>query len=61
MAVAAAAVLAIAGLVLLAVTGGTAATGVAIGLLSVAGVVAISAAFYAVGRSEDAERERRGR
>lgn len=61
----AAALFAVAGAVVLLATESTTATAVAIGLFGVAGVLAISAAFYAVGRSEDearaAERARRPR
>jgi hypothetical protein len=57
----AAAVLAVAAAVVLAVASGTLATAIAIGLFSVAGVLAMLAAFYAVGRSEDRERERETR
>jgi hypothetical protein len=41
----------------LLVVGGTVATAVALSLLGFAGVIWVSMAFFAVGRSEDRERE----
>jgi hypothetical protein len=52
-------VLLVAGAIVLAVAGGTTAEAVAMVLLGVGGVLLVSAAFYAVGRSEDEERARR--
>jgi hypothetical protein len=54
-----AAVLAVAAAAVLLLASGTTATAVALGLFGVAGVLAMSAAFYYVGRSEDREREAR--
>jgi uncharacterized membrane protein YuzA (DUF378 family) len=53
------AVLVIAGVVVAVLAGGsTAGTAVAVTLVGIAAVVAVSLVFYAVGRSEDRERER---
>ena len=41
---------------ILLISGSTAAQGAAVALLGVACVIAVSGVFYAVGRSEDAER-----
>ena len=41
------------------VADGVTATAVSLGLIGVAGVLAVAGFFYAVGRSEDLERERR--
>jgi len=49
--------LAVAGAVASAVTDGTAGT-IGLGLIGVAAVIAVSALFYAVGMSEERERER---
>jgi len=54
-------VLLVAGLAIVLIADGTAANAAGLGLVGVAGVLATSAAFYAVGRSEDAERRRRER
>ena len=57
-----AAVLAAAGVVVLALGGGaTAAVAAGMALLGLAGVYLVSLAFYAVGRSEDRERAARRR
>jgi hypothetical protein len=55
------AILAVVGLALLAAQIGTVATATGAALFGIGGVLLISAAFYAVGRSEDRERERSGR
>jgi hypothetical protein len=47
--------------IVLAAIGDGAADSVALGLGGVAGVLAVAAAFYAVGRSEDRQRERERR
>ena len=52
-------VLLVAGAIVLAVAGSTITEAVAMALLGVGGVLLVSAAFYAVGRSEDEERARR--
>jgi hypothetical protein len=56
LALAASLVFVVAGAVLL-VIGGTVATAIAMALLGFAGVIWVSMAFFAVGRSEDRERE----
>ncbi len=51
-----------AGILLMAVSGGNAATGViGLVLMGVAGIAGVSWGFYAIGRSEDREREERHR
>jgi uncharacterized membrane protein len=52
-------VLLLAGAVLLALADATTTEAVAMALVGVGGVLLVSAAFYAVGRSEDEERARR--
>jgi hypothetical protein len=52
-------VLLVAGAVVLALADTTTAEAVAMALLGVGGVLVVSAAFYAIGRSEDEERARR--
>jgi hypothetical protein len=56
-----AAVLLVAGAVVLLVGDGTTARAAGFFLVGVAGVAAVSAAFYAVGLSEDRERAREAR
>ena len=55
------AALAVAGLVLVLVTGDTALDAIGVGLTGVAVVGAVSLGFYAVGRSEDRAREAEAR
>lgn len=57
---AAAATLLVAGIVVVALTDGATEIALGGGLIAVAGVLAVSAFFYAVGHSEDRERASRG-
>lgn len=58
---AAALVVLVAGVVVVALTGGATEIALGGGLIAIAGVLAVSAFFYAVGRSEDRERSARNR
>ena len=49
-------VLIVAGLVVGAVAGGTAGGAIALALIGVGGVLAVAAAFYEIGASEDSDR-----
>jgi hypothetical protein len=53
-----AAVLACAAIAVLAAGSGTVADAIGLALAGIAGIAAVQAAFYAVGRSEDRERAR---
>jgi hypothetical protein len=55
-----AAVLACAAIAVLVAGSGTVADAIGLGLAGVAGIAAVQAVFYAVGKSEDRERARQG-